>query len=64
MKVIKSESKSSIFKSNDDGLYPSYSYEDIISGKVPLNQIEVDKIEVRIVINIRIRIGFTILKYT
>lgn len=37
---------SSYFESKD-GSYPSYSYEAIISGQVPLNQLNLEKIEVK-----------------
>lgn len=39
-------SESSCFKSAED-LCPTYSYEEIISGRIPLNQLEIDKIEVK-----------------
>lgn len=38
-------SGSSCFESRD-GSYPSYSYEAIISGRAPLNQLDLEKVEV------------------
>lgn len=43
--IYESNSESSCIKSQDE-LCPSYSYEEIISGKAPLNQLEIERIEV------------------
>lgn len=47
--LSEAKSESSCLKSLED-LCPSFSYEEIVSGRAPLNQLNIERIEVRFLI--------------